>query len=195
MANKPTFTQDWFSQNIPHWSQLLTKYKNHPYEFLEIGCFEGRATLWLLENILLHKDSKITVIDTFKGSMEHGEDMVKNLQERFLANIEPHKEKVEVIPSSSAETLPILRGMNKKYDLIYIDGSHVAKDVMEDAINSWHLLKPGGTLIFDDYGWRAPYPEHHKPKMAIDMFLTLVTGEYRILAEGYQIVVRKNDAQ
>ena len=36
-------------------------------------------------------------------------------------------------------------------DLIYIDGSHLAKDVLSDAILSWKLLKPSGVMIFDDY--------------------------------------------
>ena len=39
------------------------------------------------------------------------------------------------------------------YDIIYIDGSHATSDVLEDAVLSYRLLKPGGLLIFDDYHW------------------------------------------
>jgi predicted O-methyltransferase YrrM len=35
------------------------------------------------------------------------------------------------------------------YDFIYIDGSHVSKDVLVDAVFAWELLKPGGVVIFE----------------------------------------------
>ena len=38
----------------------------------------------------------------------------------------------------------------QKYDIIYIDGSHEARDVLEDAVLAYRLLKIGGLLIFDD---------------------------------------------
>ena len=37
------------------------------------------------------------------------------------------------------------------FDLIYIDASHYAPDVLSDAVLAFKLLKPGGILIFDDY--------------------------------------------
>lgn len=33
--------------------------------------------------------------------------------------------------------------------VVYIDGSHAAKDVIADAVLAWALLRPGGVLIFD----------------------------------------------
>ena len=37
--------------------------------------------------------------------------------------------------------------------LIYIDACHDSQYVMTDAMLSWKVLKVGGYLIFDDYGW------------------------------------------
>jgi hypothetical protein len=34
------------------------------------------------------------------------------------------------------------------------DGSHRARDVLEDAVLSWPLLKVGGIMLFDDYLWQ-----------------------------------------
>ena len=45
-------------------------------------------------------------------------------------------------------TLPL-----RHYDLIYVDGSHTARDVLQDAVLGWGLLKRGGLMIFDDYLW------------------------------------------
>ncbi len=33
--------------------------------------------------------------------------------------------------------------------VIYVDGSHKARDVIADAVLAWALLRPGGILIFD----------------------------------------------
>jgi hypothetical protein len=63
------FTHDWFSHNIPNFQvvkQLIPECKS----ILEIGCYEGRATCWMLENLLAN-DGSISCVDTFQGSEEH----------------------------------------------------------------------------------------------------------------------------
>jgi len=68
----PNFSVDWHSHNIPHWRRILERYRGQPkVRALEIGSFEGRSTIWLLENILTHETAHIDCIDTFKGSVEH----------------------------------------------------------------------------------------------------------------------------
>jgi predicted O-methyltransferase YrrM len=57
------------------------------------------------------------------------------------------------------------------YDFIYIDGSHVAIDVMFDAVCSMRLLAPHGIMCFDDYIWNPGLPEHLTPRPAIDAFV------------------------
>lgn len=77
------------------------------------------------------------------------------------------------------------------FDLIYIDGSHEAADVLADAVLAWPLLKPGGLLGFDDYGWRVfPEPER-RPAPAVDAFLTCLRGWYEPVHRGYQVWVKK----
>ena len=63
------FTQDWFSHNIPNFQHCMGMLPDNK-KFLEIGCFEGRATCWMLQNGLAD-DGIITCIDTFSGSEEH----------------------------------------------------------------------------------------------------------------------------
>ena len=43
------------------------------------------------------------------------------------------------------------------FDLVYIDGSHSAKDVLLDSLLAWRLLRPGGAMIWDDYEWALPW--------------------------------------
>jgi hypothetical protein len=191
------FTQDWFTQNIPHWEKLLAEFKDRPYlKFLEIGCYEGRATKWLLDNILTNKRSQIMVIDTFEGSPENKEqkqntkDILKNFEQNIL--IPKYQDQVTAIKGRSQLVLRTpIEATTVFYDFIYIVGSHKASDVLEDAVLAWRLLKEWGILIFDDYEWKAPYREIDKPKAGIDAFLKLYEGQYQILATGYQVAIRK----
>jgi predicted O-methyltransferase YrrM len=68
-------------------------------------------------------------------------------------------------------------GKHGYFDLIYIDGSHQAPDVLTDAVMSFQLLKVGGVMIFDDYLWTMDKPGFQDvlkmPKPAIDAFLNI----------------------
>ena len=148
------FTVDWFSANIHCWTHYLKEFKGKPnLRFLEIGSYQGRSTVWLLENILTDDSSTITCIDTFEGSAEHHEcneckkDLV-NLFDIFSHNISAFSNKVNIIRDKSQVAL---KRITEEYDFIYVDGDHKASAVIEDAILSFHLLKNGGMMIFDDY--------------------------------------------
>ncbi len=187
-------TVDWFSPYIPTWRAALSTLDSPmvgELHALEIGCLEGRATVWLLENALVHPSSSITVVDTFAGSPEFSEMAfdVRGMEERFDTNIAPHAHKVRKIKATSAEALRRLDPAS--FDLIYVDGSHRACDVLEDAVLSWRLLRPGGILIFDDYGWTMPESALDRPKIGIDAFLFAFDGQYAVLHHGYQMILKK----
>src|SRR5262245_52509009 len=159
------FTADWHSHNVPHWRQILGEYADRPgLRALEIGSFEGRSALWLLNNVLTHETARIDCIDTFEGSPEHAAMGINSadLVERFLRNLKPYKEKVRWFRGRSQE---VLRNGSfdpqgaEHYDIAYIDGSHKASDVLEDAVLSFRLLKVGGVMIFDDYFFNRPASE------------------------------------
>lgn len=198
MIEKLQFTQDWFSNNIENWSRLLHPLEGKPVNALEIGCFEGRATKWLLENILTDEKSKITVIDTFEGSIEHRDGSAdhdfSNTEAIFDFNVwMPYRHKVRKIKDTSFNVLTAFNTgfEEEKFDLVYIDGSHMAKDVMADALLVWPLVRKGGIIIFDDYAWDA-YPQQEKnPRMAVDAFIIMVQSEIDLLLHEYQVVIRK----
>lgn len=39
----------------------------------------------------------------------------------------------------------------QKFDLLYVDGSHLYEDVLVDFVRGWKRLKPGGLFICDDF--------------------------------------------
>jgi predicted O-methyltransferase YrrM len=190
--NNYIFTVDWFSYNIQIWTHYLNEFKNKSnLHFLEIGSFQGRSTVWLLENILTDDTSAITCIDTFEGSIEHTihfQNDIKNLFDIFSHNISKFKNKVNIIKDKSQDAL---KKINEQYDFIYIDGDHKASSVIEDAILSFPLLKKGGIMIFDDYLWFQMKKFIDNPKVAIDAFLEIYADKITILYKNHQVIIEK----
>ena len=186
---RPTFSVDWFTRHIPLWSRLLAPLAGQPVEALEIGVFEGRSTVWLLENVLTHPDARLTWVDTFAGSPEHARMDLGGLESRFRGNVARFAGKASGHVGRSADVLPGLP--RDRFDFIHVDGSHEAPDVLADAVLAWPLLKVGGVMAFDDYAWRE-FPEPERlPGPAIDAFLAVMKGRFEEVHRGYQLWVRK----
>jgi hypothetical protein len=186
------FTTDWFSNNIETWERALQNLKGKPnLNFLEVGCWEGKATCWLLENILTDKSSKITVVDIFEGSPEeegmNGLDF-ENVYSRFKHNTKEYKNKIIIHKGYSSHMLKQL-GNEPLFDFAYIDASHTAYGTLEDAILVHPLIKNGGVIIFDDYKWKDPKLPSitDSPELGINCFANAYADFYRVLFVGYQI--------
>ena len=191
--NKYIFSQDWFSGDIPSIKKSLAGFSNKKIHILEIGSFEGRSTVWFVENMLRYSDSKITCVDTFSGSTEHFREKIdiSKLEDVFDHNIQVtgKSKQVKKLKGYSQELLRDLP-LNS-YEVIYIDGSHKGSDVLEDTILSFRLLKKGGIMLFDDYKWPGELAEIEKPKIAIDAFLTIFEGQYELLHKKNQVHIKK----
>ena len=177
------FTADWFGGNIINWQRYLAHLAGQAnIAFLEIGCYEGRATVWLLGNILTHETAKIDCIDVFYD---------EGYEHRFDHNIKTvlGEKKVNKIKASSQIMLRNL--LLYHYDAIYIDGSHTAPDVLDDAVLAFKLLKRGGIMIFDDYEWNVYQDILLTPKLAIDAFLAIYQRQYELLHKRYQVIIKK----
>lgn len=189
------FTQDWFSINIPIWEEYLARFAHRPnLHFLEVGSWEGRSTCWLLKNILTDHSARLDCIDTFEGSLEHkgyDESYLKSVEERFDFNIAKtgEAEKVKKIVGRSQEMLRTLRF--NFYDLLYIDGSHLASDVLVDAVLGWGLVKVGGVIVFDDYDFTFPGNPQQNTKIAVDAFLTVFGEKIKVIYVGHQVLIEK----
>lgn len=179
-----TFTTDWVTANHDIWSKKLAVLKGRSnVRALEVGSFEGRSAVWFLENILTDPSSSIVCIDVFDGSYER----------LFDSNLGAFKSQIKKIKAFSQDGLRTLAP--RSFDFIYIDGSHVAKDVFIDTALSWDLLKPEGFLIFDDYNWKGRaghrYGTGRTPKPALDAFLTVFEPYLEVEHKDYQLIIKK----
>ena len=192
------FTVDFFSYNIDMWKLNLARFHNRPnLHFLEVGSFEGLSACWLLNNVLTSDSNKLTCIDTFdfagQGSyyLRGLGSETMTIEELFDYNIKltGSAHKVRKIVGQSRDVLRTLSP--SEYDYIYIDGSHLAADVLEDAVLSWPLLKKGGVLTFDDYQWEGDPNPLNCPRIAIDAFLIVFKTRYKLIHKSYQVSVEK----
>jgi predicted O-methyltransferase YrrM len=177
------FTSDWFGGHIPTWTRLLGGLAGkRNVRVLEVGAYEGRATVWLLGNVLTHETARIECVDPFFDP---------DYSARFDHNIKTAlgRSKVKKVAGRSQDILRRLK--LDHYDVIYIDGSHAAADVLEDAVLSFRLLKRGGVMIFDDYLWNLHLDPWMIPKPAIDAFLAIYQGQYELLEQGYQVAIKR----
>ena len=155
---------------------------------LEIGAYEGRSTVWFLEEILTGDGSCLTTVDTWEGSAENDPRDMTAVQDRFRRNTREFADagRLTIVVGRSQTFLAgrIARGETAPghgFHIIYVDGSHAAPDVLCDAVLSWALLEPGGVMVFDDYIWAGDETEQERPRFAIDSFLACFLGQYEEL--------------
>ncbi|NDG05289.1 MAG: class I SAM-dependent methyltransferase, partial [Alphaproteobacteria bacterium] len=135
------FTNNWFGGNIPTWDYLMNQFK--PATILEIGSFEGRSTCYIIEKCSSHHAIDVTCIDSWEGGVEEHQKgtAMSEIERRFDHNValaqsrakNPvtlNKIKMHSVPACCR--LMATRG-EQAFDLIYVDGSHQAPDVLADA--------------------------------------------------------------
>jgi predicted O-methyltransferase YrrM len=175
------FTYDWASVHFPIWEKFISS--SDTRNILEVGCFEGRATVFFLEHC---PGSCVTCIDAFLGSKP------KEFESHFDANTAAYGQRVEKIKEYSVLALHQLVREGRLFDVIYIDCDHRRDGVLMDSLLAWKLLKDGGLLMWDDYLLHLHLPMTERPKQAIDIFLNeLYAAEIEVVHMDYMVIVRK----
>jgi hypothetical protein len=181
------FTQDWFTSNISNFEHAKKVIPDNK-RILEIGSFEGRSTVWMLENMLA-EDGAIVCVDTFQGGIEHSNLNLTKLRDTFENNIQEAKKPKQLVSIAEMESTNALAVLIKEqqepFDFIYVDGSHEILDVLTDAVMAFKVLKKGGVMLFDDYGG-GQHVRH-----AVDLFLLATTGLCTLLCCNYQLAIQK----
>ena len=176
-----------------------------PARILEIGCYEGFATCYLIEACGAQRDVEIHCVDTWEGGIEHAGDAMDQVEARFDRNVglarrnATHAVRLHKHKDTSSRALAALLGSQDpcSFDLVYVDGSHRAPDVLSDAVMAFRLLKIGGVMVFDDYLWHlepdGTQDALNMPKPAIDAFVNIFQRSLRVLPDLplYQLYAEK----
>jgi predicted O-methyltransferase YrrM len=181
----PTYTNNWFEiTGRANFEKYVLPLKEIPYlKCLEVGCYEGQTSNWLLNNT----NAVLTVMDTFAGGQDLPDEV--DLLQRFKDNTEAHKDRIYIEKGKSQEKLR--EEAPESYDFAYIDGSHLAGDTLEDAVLAFRLLRKGGIMIFDDYTWGAGMGFYDIPRTGIDAFVLVFGNQLEVLERNSQMVIRK----
>lgn len=189
---KYRYTLDVVFDNFFRWPAYFERFQGKTgLSFLEIGSFEGQTACWLLDNWLKDDSSRLTCIDTFDFAGQNASfsrpdgSPATDLERRFDANIAATGAAHKVEKKIGRSQLVLRQLPLDHYDLVYVDGSHATKDVLEDVVLSWRLLKRGGVAIYDDY-YDDPREPTQLPKVAIDAFTSMFRDELRELGRGDQ---------
>ena len=176
------YTTDWTSANTEVWMEYLRPLVGSPdARGLEIGCFEGRSSIWFLEKVLTHPEARMACIDVFTDQIEAN----------FDHNVK-HSGQAERLDKYKGYSQDVLRLLEYgSYDFIYIDGCHLASCALTDAVLSWDLLRSGGVMIFDDYSFLMDQAPSKRPKIAIDAFIESFLDQLIVRRIDTQVVIEK----
>jgi len=192
VVGRGRFTHFWALRDLGLWEPIFAALDRRESHVLEVGCFEG---LWTCIVLWRLPEARVTCVDTFQGGLDHaGTDTVPpGLETIFDHNVAVvDASRVRKLVGESKRRLVELVDEQARFDLVYVDGSHLGLDVLVDAALSWQLLETGGYLVFDDYRWAELGRDALlRPGPSIDAFLTLVEGKYEPLLAGEKVIVRK----
>jgi predicted O-methyltransferase YrrM len=203
MAAQYEFTVDWFSPHWPNW--LVVTGDQKISKVLEVGSFEGKSTCTMIDEFSKTGPLELYCIDNWHVGFEHGAFDMAAVERRFERNVTqaiaaaPNPVKVYKQKGSSLQHMTALLsgGHGQSFDLVFVDGSHLACDVLGDLVLGYHLCAVGGLIICDDYLWTGT--KHgsedllEMPRCAVDAFVA--TFSRRVEQWGglplYQVYLRK----
>lgn len=157
----------------------------HPDRILELGTFTGYSALCLAEG--LTEDGKLITI-------EHNDEMEPSIRRNL--GLTPLGEKIELVIGDAIE---VLRGLDEKFDLIFIDADKKQYCDYLDLVIP--LLRPGGWMLADNTLWDGhiidPAYDKDKQTIALRAFNDKVMQDERLdkvilpLRDGLTIIRKK----
>ena len=171
------FITDWSRSAKKNADFILSTHVITPRRTLEVGVFEGRFSLWLVDTYPSIEEH--VGIDSYRGNYEVDDTVMDVVYDRWIQNLSEcrYKHKVNFIKQPSQA---VLRSIQGEFDFIYIDGDHTAAAVLEDLVLSFALIRSGGAILCDDaVSWK--YTHHStkiksdnlalSPRLAVDSFI------------------------
>jgi len=159
---------------------LLSKYVDMTQgDYLEVGSMRGIIAMSFAEK---YPHRQFVCVGKFSG----GCATIAGEREIFYRNLRAHD--LTNVRLIEGDSLAILPKLSQPFEIVLIDADHSYDCVINDAVNSWHLLPPGGFIAFHDYG----YVE--ETTRAVGQFLERKGGLFLESASSLAIV-QKPDAR
>jgi hypothetical protein len=150
----------WWSED-PALEQAITLLK--PSLIVEIGTWKGASALFMADICDRFRiAAEIVCVDPYTGGAGawlHDPDALmldkgrSGMSELFLANVlrSGHQDRITPFFVTASTALEVFRRKDIRPDMIYIDGSHLERDVYNDLCGAQEVLREGGLIVCDDY--------------------------------------------
>ena len=182
------FSQKWFLNNFEIFTFFLPKDKSLKFDYLEVGCYEGLSSFYVLSE---YKFVNAFFLDIWDMPNPNSKTLSPNfnlIEKAFDQNLLGFNFKK--IKNDSVISMRKLLKDNVHFDFIYIDGSHNGEDILSDAIEAFKILKVNGLMFFDDF---LQHDDNRilQSYVGIDKFLSLYSDYLEIEYFQNNLVVRK----
>ena len=182
------FSQKWFLNNFEIFTFFLPKDKSLKFDYLEVGCYEGLSSFYVLSE---YKSVNAFFLDIWdmpnpnSKTLSHNFGLIEKAFDQNLSGFNFKKMK-----DDSVISMRKLLKENVHFDFIYIDGSHNGEDILSDAIEAFKILKVNGLMFFDDF---LQHDDNRilQSYVGIDKFLSLYSDYLKIEYFQNNLVVRK----
>ncbi|HVC60345.1 MAG TPA: class I SAM-dependent methyltransferase [Acetobacteraceae bacterium] len=158
----PPDAQGWNSQHA-YLAEAIDRHR--PGVAVEVGVWKGASVLTMARRMRdIGCDGVVIAVDTWLGSSEHWLDPRTHAQIPrlnglpllyyvFLNNViaEGLQDYVLPLPLDSGSACAVLTRLDIRPSVLHVDAAHDYQSVLADLEHWWTLLRPGGTLIADDY--------------------------------------------
>ena len=138
-------TNKWFLNNFEVFNYFLPKDKSKKFNYLEIGCFEGLSSYYVLSEYKFVNAFLIDLWDLPNPNSQILSENFNSIERVFDQNLK--KFHFKKIKDDSVISMRKLLRQNQVFDFIYIDGSHNGEDILSDAIEAFKILKNGGFIL------------------------------------------------
>lgn len=169
MALNPTTFLHCFLEVLCKWSP--------PRSYLEVGVREGcslrrvlRSSLPSLRRVVLCDNWGYSFGGTGRGSHSHVAQIMRKYSEVDVLFLD----------GDSKDLVPKL---NEGFELAVVDGDHSYDGAWQDLMNAWHLLEPGGIIVFDDIA----HPAHQDLLGCFDAFFAHIMDAGVLLSRETKI--------
>ena len=144
ISNKK-FTNKWFLNNFEIFNYFLPKNRNEKFNYLEIGCYEGLSSFYVLSEFKFVNAYFLDIWDEPNKNSKSLTNDFGRVEKFFDENVSEFN--FTKIKDDSVISMRKLFRNDIGFDFIYIDGSHNGEDILSDAIEAFKILNKGG-LIF-----------------------------------------------
>ena len=182
------FSQKWFLNNFEIFTFFLPKDKSLKFDYLEVGCYEGLSSFYVLSEYKFVNAFFLDIWDMpnpNSKTLSPNFDLIEKAFDQNLSGFDFKKMK-----NDSVISMRKLLKENVHFDFIYIDGSHNGEDILSDAIEAFKILKVNGLMFFDDF---LQHDDNRilQSYVGIDKFLSLYSDYLEIEYFQNNLVVRK----